>query len=59
MDGWWWQVASAVEIDEVLVQLKQGCNAPIMALLDEHHQHEAERLQAAGVHIAYTVSKQA
>ena len=59
MDGWWWQVASAVEIDEVLVQLKQGCNAPIMALLDEHHQHEAERLQAAGVHIAHTVSKQA
>ena len=58
-DGWWWQVASAVEIDEVLAQLNQGCNVPIVALLDEHHQHEAERLQAAGVHIAHTVSKQA
>ena len=58
-DGWWWQVASIVEVDMVLAQLNQGCNVPIMALLDEPHQHEAERLQAAGVHIAHTVSKQA
>ena len=58
-DGWWWQVASAAEIDGVLAQLSQGCGVPIVALLDEHHQHETERLQAAGMHIAYTVSKQA
>ena len=58
-DGWWWQVASIAEVDMVLAQLNQGCNVPIVALLDEPHQHEAERLQAAGVHIAHTVSKQA
>ena len=58
-DGWWWQVVSTTEVDEVLAQLNQGCNVPIVALLDEHHQPEAERLQAAGVHIAHTVSKQA
>ena len=58
-DAWWWQPRSAAEVDALLAQLHQGCAVPIVALLPEANSHEAERLQAAGVHIAYNTDEKA
>ena len=58
-DAWWWQPRSVAEINALLAQLNQGCAVPIVALLPEANSHEAERLQAAGVHIAYNTDEKA
>ena len=58
-DAWWWQPHSATEVNALLAQLHQGCAVPIVALLPEANSREAERLQAAGVHIAYSTDEKA
>lgn len=53
VDGWWWQPQNDAEVTEFITALHQGCDVPIVALLNEQHQPQAKRLQDAGVHIAY------